>query len=285
MSRGRFSVTAYLQETFRDRRRRKPFLVGLIVFIVVFVGLTAYQCSMEEKQGDVIIKSGEGGASQESPGAGGEAEGSEDPDAGGIPDGEGQGSAGGAADGQGSAGGDVIGQSTAATAPAAIFVDVGGAVRISGLFALPHGSRVADAIEAAGGLTEDADVKYLNRAAILSDGDRLYIPTAAEVRDGTAPPSAGQVTASGGYGGGAAAGSPASEGQGAAGTGAAQSLININTAGSEELQKLSGVGPATAQKIIDYRTRTGGFGRIEEIMNVSGIGAKTFEKLKAYITV
>jgi len=149
-----------------------------------------------------------------------------------------------------------------------IFVDVGGAVNISGLFALPAGSRVADAIEAAGGVTENAEIKYINRACVLADGDKLYIPTVNEVKDGTAPPSVGQgeVTVS-------SYSEPTS------------SLININTAGSDELQKLNGVGPAIAQKIIDYRDKRGGFKRIEDLMNVSGIGAKTFEKLSAYITV
>ena len=62
-------------------------------------------------------------------------------------------------------------------------------------------------------------------------------------------------------------------------------IINLNTGSSEELQKLNGVGPVTAQKIIDYREKRGGFKRIEDLMNVSGIGVKTFDKLKDYITV
>ena len=314
MRKTRFSVTGYFRELFRDRVRRKAFFVGLIVFVLVFIGLTAYQRSMEKKQGDVIITDSGTGAAQESPGAGGiAAEGDgfgnngenpgsaatggdgygyngENPGAATGPDGIGGDGYG--KDGE-NPGGDAIGQGTAT--PAAIFVDVGGAVRMSGLFALPHGSRVADAIEAAGGLTEDADVKYLNRAAVLSDSDRLYIPTAAEIRDGTAPPSAGQLSPSGAYSGGAAggaaAGSPASGGPGTAGNGTGTGpgtepgLVNINTADSEELQRLNGVGPVTAQKIIDYRAKNGGFGRVEEIMNVSGIGAKTFENLRAYITV
>ena len=223
-----------------DERKWKPIIVGIVVFFVVFIGLTLYQQTAEKAQGDVILTGEEIDSVDE----------------------------------------EMPVESDVATVetegiiePAVIFVDVGGAVHLSGLFALPAGSRVADAIEAAGGLTENAEMKYINRAYVLSDGDRLYIPTVTEVRDGTAPPTAGQVTASGGATGSAP--------QGSSGT----TLININTAGSEELQKLNGVGPVTAQKIIDYRTKKGLFKRIEDLMNVSGIGAKTFEKLRDYITV
>lgn len=227
-----------------DERKWKPVIVGIIVFIVVFIGLTLYQRAAGNAEGDMIVTvENEIDSTDETEAA-------------------------------------ETGEATpeyTPPEPSAVFVDVGGAVQISGLFALPAGSRVADAIEAAGGLTENADVKYINRAYVLSDGDRLYIPTVTEVKDGTAPPTAGQVTAAGG----ASAGASAAPGQGSV----EQALININTAGSDELQRLNGVGPATAQKIIDFRTKRGAFSRIEDIMNVSGIGAKTFEKLRDYITV
>jgi len=222
-----------------DEKKWKPIIVGIIVFVIVFVGLTLYQQAAGKTQGDVILTDGNEAASE----IGEEHE---------SPDTETQ-------------------DEYQNAEPSVIFVDVGGAVRVSGLFALPAGSRVADAIEAAGGLTEDAEVKYINRAFLLSDGDKLYIPTVSEVSGGTAPPTAGQVSESA-YSG------TAQENAGAA-------LININTAGSEELQKLSGVGPVTAQKIIDYRTKKGSFSKIEDLMNVSGIGSKTFEKLRDLITV
>jgi len=164
-------------------------------------------------------------------------------------------------------------------------------VNITGLFALPSGSRVDDAIMAAGGLTDDANVKYINRATILADGDRLYIPNDSEIRNGTAPPTVGQVSPSGGFSGGAASGANsetvagAGPSTGIAGGTLASGMININTAGLEELQKLNGVGPVTAQKIIEYRAKTGGFKRVEELMNISGIGPKTFEKMKDHATV
>ena len=220
-----------------DEKKWKPIIVGIVVFFAVFAGLTLYQQSAGKTQGDVILTGEEiDSVDEEMP--------VESDD-----------------------------RTEVVIEPSVIFVDVGGAVRLSGLFALPAGSRVADAIEAAGGLAENAEMKYMNRAYVLADGDRLYIPTVTEVRDGTAPPTAGQVTSSGGAAGTAP--------QGSSGT----SLININTAGSDELQKLNGVGPVIAQKIIDYRTKRGLFSRIEDLMNVSGIGAKTFEKLRDYITV
>jgi len=215
-----------------EEKKWKPIIVGIVVFIVVFIGLTLYQQSSNINENDMILTENE--ATQES-------------EENVI---------------------NVVIEETVTT----IFIDIGGAVNVSGLFALPAGSRVADAIEAAGGLTENAEIKYINRAFVLSDGDRLYIPTISEVQDGTAPPTAGQVSSSGG-----AAASPGTE------TGSV--LININTAGSDELQKLSGVGPVTAQKIIDYRSKRGDFKRIEDLMNVSGIGVKTFEKLRDYITI
>ena len=221
-----------------DSRKWKPIVVGVIVFAVVFTGLTAYQKATEKDSGDIILT--------------GEAD-------------------------TGIA--EIHEQDEAESDPGMdmIFVDVGGAVNISGLFALPKGSRVADAIEAAGGLTESAEVKYINRAYVLCDGDRLYVPTVTEVLEGNAPPTAGQVNASGGS---------ASIAYGSSSSGGTNALlVNINTAGSEELQLLNGVGPATAQKIIDYRTKHGAFKRIEDLMNVSGIGAKSFEKLSDHVTV
>lgn len=136
-----------------------------------------------------------------------------------------------------------------------IFVDIGGAVKSPQVVELPEGSRVEDAIEAAGGLTEDADLTDINRAAFLEDGEKVYIPEIYDESDGeySAPQGDGK--------------------------------ININTADSDELQELNGVGPATAEKIIDYREENGRFSNIEDIKNVSGIGDKTFDKFKDDIKV
>ena len=261
-------MKTFFRKKFWDERERKPFLVGLAVFIVVFTGLMIYQQSIKE-QGDVIITNDGTEYSQEYATE---------------PGNYGQGGLNTDGDEAANMGGTDYGYAEPVAEQTVIFVDVGGAVNINGLFALSAGSRVEDAIMAAGGLREDADLRYINRAAELKDGDRLYIPTESEVKNGTAPPSAGQVTEAGGYSGSS---SPIESGGGAAANANSQvgSLININTANSEELQKLNGVGPVTAQKIIDYRTKYGGFKRIEELMNVNGIGVKTFEKLQDHIVV
>lgn len=141
--------------------------------------------------------------------------------------------------------------------PIMIMVDVGGEVVNPMVVELEEGSRVEDAIKAAGGVTGNADLTEINRADFLEDGDKILIPS--KQQDGS------------------------SYDIGVKGNGYSlysDSRININTAGSEELQMLDGVGPATAQKIIDYREANGSFKKIEDIKNVSGIGDKTFEKFK-----
>ena len=145
-----------------------------------------------------------------------------------------------------------------------IIVDIQGAVNDPGVKILSEGSRVNDAVEKAGGLTEKADTMEVNLAAKLSDGDKVYIPKESEaVKAGIVTENASAIPTSDSSGG----------------------LININTANSDQLQTLSGVGPVTAQKIIDYREKSGGFKKVEDLMKVSGIGTKTFEKLKDKITV
>jgi competence protein ComEA len=166
----------------------------------------------------------------------------------------------------------------AETAPATIVVDVGGAVQTPTVLVLPEDSRVYEALDAAGGLLPQADMREINRATVLRDGDRIYIPSRSEsAANASVPQSAG---------GGAGTGvTNAATSSGGVSEGAPDAPININTADSAALQKLSGVGPSTAQKILDYRETHGRFARIEDIKNVSGIGDKTFEKLKDRITV
>ena len=152
-----------------------------------------------------------------------------------------------------------------------IVIDVSGEVMVPSVYTLSEGARVYEAIETAGGLTENADTRNTNLAAPLSDGMKLYIPgkedvAAEEKETGEAPGSRfinGNVSPNANVSGSSTVG-----------------LININTANSTELQKLSGVGPVTADKIIAYRNDYGKFKTIEELMNVSGIGEKTFTKLK-----
>lgn len=154
-----------------------------------------------------------------------------------------------------------------AEAKDAIVVDVAGAVASPGVVELKDGARVADALGAAGGLAEDADLTSVNRAARLTDGQRVYVPRVGE-----------QVAPVEGDGSAGAAG----EGTQSTATGQA---VNINTAGLAELDALPGVGPATAQAIIDDREANGPFTAPEDLMRVSGIGEKKFEKLKSSICV
>ena len=121
--------------------------------------------------------------------------------------------------------------------------------------------KVVDAVNAAGGLTEFADTEFINLSEKLSDGQHIHIPTKEiSLQEKTAQTPDKNKNSSGG-------------------------LININTADETELQKIRGVGPAIAQRIIDFREQNGNFKSIDEIKKVRGIGEKTFEKLKDSITV
>jgi len=154
---------------------------------------------------------------------------------------------------------------------APIAVHVIGAVPRPGLYEFPEGARVQDAIDAAGGLLAEASTESINLAALLEDGQQLDIP----YQDGSAPSSNAEPFDL-----------PTSESATEEpGSNSDEPLIDINTATLEELDSLPGIGPTTAQKIIDYRTEHGPFSAIEEIMDVSGIGPSTFDDIKDLITV
>ena len=139
------------------------------------------------------------------------------------------------------------------TAPAqALVVDVVGAVRRPGLYRLSQGARIADALARAGGATPKAQLDLVNLAAPVSDGEQIVVPRR------------GAVAASGAGGGGAAPAGP----------------VHLNTATLEQLDALPGVGPVTAQKILDYRQEHGAFGSVDELDAIPGIGPARLEQLR-----
>lgn len=141
-----------------------------------------------------------------------------------------------------------------------IYVDVQGAVNKPGVYVLQGKSRLYEAIDMAEGLTLEADISRINQAQLLQDGEKIYVPKVNE--EFTADIITDQCSG-----------------------GIKDTKININTATSEELETITGIGPSTAEKIIDYRKNHGGFLSIEDLMNVKGIGEKTFEKFKDKITI
>lgn len=143
---------------------------------------------------------------------------------------------------------------------APIIIHITGAVPRPGVYALPQGARVQDAISAAGGFLAEADKTGINLARVLEDGEQIDIPFGVGASIVLPTPGVEVVTSS-------------------------SELIDINTASQSELESLPGIGPTTAQKIIAYREENGPFARIEDIINVSGIGPGTFERIKELITV
>jgi competence protein ComEA len=135
-----------------------------------------------------------------------------------------------------------------------LFVNVVGAVRRPGLYTLKDGSRVADAVIRAGGPTPKAEIELLNLAARIADGEQIVVP-----RRGLANPGAAS-------GGGAAAGP-----------------VHLNSATLEQLDALPGVGPVTAQKILDYRQQHGAFGSVDELDAIAGIGPARLEQLRGLV--
>lgn len=165
-----------------------------------------------------------------------------------------------------------------------LYVYVCGAVECPGVYAFEEGARVFDAIEAAGGLSADADGACVNQALKLSDQDQLYIRTLEEKEQNT---QKGENSCTGTSPEGSASGNgygllPA---EGSAGTeNAADARININTASQKELTSLPGIGDTKAAAILADRTENGFYEAPEDLKRVSGIGDATFEKLKDRIT-
>jgi len=143
---------------------------------------------------------------------------------------------------------------------APVVVHVAGAVPRPGVYALPQGARVQDAISAAGGFLAEADKTGINLARVLEDGEQLDIPYVEGASIVISTPGIEVIASS-------------------------TELININTASQAELESLPGIGAKTAQKIIEYREANGPFVNPEDIIEVSGVGPGTYERIKDLITV
>jgi competence protein ComEA len=162
-----------------------------------------------------------------------------------------------------------------------LFIHVAGAVARPGVYQLPQGSRIIDAVQKAGPAA-DADLNSLKLAAPVTDGQTIYVPGLQDAVAQAGTPVPGNQT-----------GTPAMSSAknvfipqtGTRPGGSAGGLVNINTADLSQLDTLPGIGPSLAQRIIDYRELNGPFAAIEDIKNVSGIGDKKFDALKDMVTV
>ena len=141
-----------------------------------------------------------------------------------------------------------------------IIVHVAGEVTKPGVISLKEGARVIDAINEAGGATQNADLSKINLAYVLSDAEKVYIPSVNEKDNNDTLGTSGYV-------------------------GEQKVMVNINTANESELQKVPGIGQTIASRIVEYRKKNGKFKTIEDIQNVSGIGTSKFSKIREYICV
>ena len=143
---------------------------------------------------------------------------------------------------------------TAPAAPAKVVIDVAGAVRRPGLYRLAQGARVADALRRAGGATPRADLSLVNLAQLVSDGEQVIVPRRGASAAAAAGGSAGEPPATG--------------------------PVHLNSATVEQLDTLPGVGPVTAQKIVDYRAKHGAFTSVDELDAIPGIGPARLDQLR-----
>ncbi len=148
-----------------------------------------------------------------------------------------------------------------------IVVEIKGEVKKPDVYELDENSIVKDLIDKAGGLTENADLTNINRAKKLQSHELIYIGNKNDAQLNKGNPSIAEL------------------GNSSAVKGSSNGIVNINTADTEELKTLNGIGDAKAKNIIDYREQNGGFKSIEDLKNVTGIGDKMFEKIREQVTV
>lgn len=149
----------------------------------------------------------------------------------------------------------------APTPTPAVFVDVAGAVRAPGLYTLPAGARVADALTAARGPRPRADLTTLNLAQVVVDGTKIVVPRRGQRTAEAAQPSGAAPQPSG------------------------PPLVSLSTADQAALETVPGIGPVTALAILAYRDRAGGFSSIDQLLEVDGIGPTTLEQIRPYLSV
>jgi competence protein ComEA len=164
------------------------------------------------------------------------------------------------------------GSASGSTVPTEVVVHVAGAVGRPGVQRLPGGSRLVDAVEAAGGANPDADLARVNLAVPVQDGQQVYVPRVGEVPPSPVGGAGGPSTGSSGSSGDA---SDSPSGQ----------PVNINTASADELDTLPGVGPATAEAIIAYREQSGPFTSVDQLLDVRGIGDAKLAQLRDLVTI
>ncbi len=165
-----------------------------------------------------------------------------------------------------------------------VVFQVAGCVKKPGVYQLPVGERVIKAILAAGGPKENADLQAINLATKIEDGSRIYVPSIEETRyrieQEVEYPKLSDKTKLNGL-----ASRSKAIGSGSKLRIPGEGIVHINSADVEELQRLPGVGPATAEKILEYRSRVGKFTQPEQLMDVKGIGPKTFEKMRPFVAL
>ena len=270
-------------------------LVAAVAAVVAAVGVWTARPQAEPVRGlpGVVVDgaSPPGGAAAGAAGAVGAAGGGS---AGGAVSGAGPGAAGaagggsaggavsgaepGAAGAVGAAGGGSAGAGAAGGAAGLLVVSVSGRVAHPGVVRVPDGARVADVLAAAGGAQPGVDLSGLNLARRVIDGEQIAV--------GVAPaPDAGGQPPSGAAGAGGAAGSSGSGGPAGGGSAGPAAKVDLNTATVAQLDTLPGVGPVTAQHIVDWRTRNGRFVRVDQLREIDGIGERRFQQLRDVVTV
>ena len=242
-----------------------PVLIGLICLVVVLLGFAGVRAFSAFSGESFTLSKSEEAASDKSSDA--FQQGSSSAGSKGSNSPESQSLAGEGSEGNSSSSASVQGASK-------LVVYVCGCVKDPGVYEFAEGSRIRDAVEKAGGFTEDAATEALNLASALADEQQVLVPSLEEYQTTGAGASSQQLSS----------GAAVSSG-GSASAGTSQGLVNINTASSAELVDLPGIGDATAQKIIASRESEGPFQSIDDLKRVSGIGDKKFEALRDLICV